>query len=106
NDRKIFLVPAFRFSFSSFVTLQIIPALYGRWVLIGAIGALSTLTSGVGVMHFGYNWWGGAFFLGLIWAVVFFSLWVIGGRVCNYRAFPRRKHVGIGRGHLGTATRQ
>ncbi|MGQ9498603.1 MAG: DUF4282 domain-containing protein, partial [Desulfotomaculales bacterium] len=74
NDRKIFLVPAFRFSFSSFVTLQIIPALYGRWVLIGAIGALSMLTGGMGMMRLGYNWWGGAFFLGLIWAVVFFPL--------------------------------
>ncbi len=79
NDRKIFLVPAFRFSFSSFVTLKIIPVLYCQWIAIGAIGALTMLTGGIGMMRLG--WSGEGFFLGLIWSVVYFFLWVIGDRV-------------------------
>lgn len=78
---KSFWSRLFDFSFSSFVTLKIIPVLYGLWIVIGAIGALSMLPGGMGMMHLGYGWSGGAFFLGLIWAVVFFFLWVIGGRV-------------------------
>lgn len=79
---KSFWSRLFDFSFSSFVTLKIIPVLYGLWIVIGAIGALSMLTGGMGMVHLGYGWSGGAFFLlALIWAVVFFFLWVIGGRV-------------------------
>lgn len=76
---KSFWSRLFDFSFSSFITLKIIPVLYGLWIAIGAIGALGMLTGGIGMMRLG--WSGGGFFFGLIWAVVFFFLWVIGGRV-------------------------
>ncbi|HHW40244.1 MAG TPA: DUF4282 domain-containing protein [Syntrophomonadaceae bacterium] len=69
----------FDFSFSSFVTLKVIKVLYSLWIAIGAIGALGMLM-GKGVMPFGYIS-AGVFLLSLIWAVVFFFLWVIGGRV-------------------------
>lgn len=75
---KSFWSRLFDFSFSSFITLKIIPVLYGLWIAIGAIGALGMLATG-GMMHFG--WWAGRTFFSLIWAVVFFFLWVIGGRV-------------------------
>ncbi|RPF46629.1 uncharacterized protein DUF4282 [Thermodesulfitimonas autotrophica] len=78
---KSFWSRLFDFSFSSFVTLKIIPVLYGLWIAIGVIVALGMLTGGVGIMRFGYGWSGSSFFLSLIWAVVFFFLWVIGGRV-------------------------
>lgn len=76
---KSFWSRLFDFSFSTFVTLKIVPVLYGLWIAIGAIGALGMLI-GMGAMPFGYNS-AGVFLLALIWAVVFFFLWVIGGRV-------------------------
>ena len=75
---KSFL-PAFRVSFFTVATLRITPVLYGLWIAIGAIGALGMLT-GMGVMPFGYIS-AVVFLLALIWAVVFFFLWVIGGWV-------------------------
>lgn len=83
-QERSFWSQLFDFSFSSFVTLKVIKVLYGLWIVIGVIAALSTLSGGLGMMgymHFGYGWSAGAFLLSLIWAVIFFFLWVIGGRV-------------------------
>ncbi|WP_334109412.1 DUF4282 domain-containing protein [Thermodesulfitimonas autotrophica] len=90
---KSFWSRLFDFSFSSFVTLKIIPVLYGLWIAIGVIVALGMLTGGVGIMRFGYGWSGSSFFLSLIWTVGFFFLWVIGGRV-----WMKTEHVGSGPG--------
>lgn len=69
---KSFWPRLFDFSFSSFVTLKIIPILYCLWIAIGVIGALGMLaTGGMRTMQFG--WWLGNFLFSLIWAVVFFS---------------------------------
>ncbi|ACX52860.1 hypothetical protein Adeg_1771 [Ammonifex degensii KC4] len=80
-EEKSFWSRLFDFSFSSFVTLKIIPFLYGLWIAVGAIVSLSMLVGGVGFMHFGYGFSGGGFFLSLVWAVIYFFLWVIGGRI-------------------------
>ncbi|MGQ9498599.1 MAG: DUF4282 domain-containing protein [Desulfotomaculales bacterium] len=83
-QERSFWSQLFDFSFSSFVTLKVIKVLYGLWIVIGVIAAMSTLTGGLGmmgIMHFGYGWSTGAFLLSLIWAVIFFFLWVIGGRI-------------------------
>ncbi len=77
---KSFWSRLFDFSFSSFITLKIIPVLYGLWIAIGAIGALGMLATG-GMRRMQFSWWLGNFLFSLIWAVVFFFLWVIGGRV-------------------------
>ncbi|NPV29808.1 MAG: DUF4282 domain-containing protein [Firmicutes bacterium] len=77
---KSFWSRLFDFSFSSFITLKIIPVQYGLWIAIGAIGALGMLATG-GMRTMQFSWWLGNFLFSLIWAVVFFFLWVIGGRV-------------------------
>ncbi|RDV83262.1 DUF4282 domain-containing protein [Ammonifex thiophilus] len=80
-EEKSFWSRLFDFSFSSFVTLKIIPFLYGLWIAIGVIVSLSMLAGGASFMRFGYGFSGGSFLLSLIWAVIYFFLWVIGGRI-------------------------
>lgn len=78
---KSFWSRLFDFSFSSFITLKIIPVLYGLWIAIGVVEAVAILTAGGLRSLVRFGWSGGSVFLSLIWAVVFFFLWVIGGRV-------------------------
>jgi len=49
-QERSFWSQLFDFSFSSFVTLKVIKVLYGLWIVIGVIAALSTLTGGLGMM--------------------------------------------------------